>query len=540
MPFQLSPGVAVVEKDFSSIVPAVATSTGAFAGQFQWGPVEDPVLVTSENQLVKQFGKPNDDVGVFTSFFTAANFLSYSNNLQLVRVASADMVNANSAAAVVAIKNEIDFQDKVATLSDGFYAKYPGEMGDAITVYVADSTSFATWSQKDLFDSAPDAGEFHIAVIDTAGTFTGTAGTVLERFAYVSTTSGTLKADGANNFFKDVVNANSAYVWVAGTIVAGDYALAGGVAGTPTLGELQAGFGIFVNAELYDISLVMVGKAKAEVANFVIDNVVSIRKDCMVLISPEIVGTSTTAAYDGDVVLPTTADKTTKLIAYRNAITASGIEGGASHAAMDSGFKYQYDRYNDVYRWVPMNGDVAGLCARTDATNDAWWSPAGLNRGAIKNIVRLAFNPNATERDELYKNGINPVVSLPGQGTVLFGDKTLLAKPSAFDRINVRRLFIVLEKAIAIAAKYQLFEFNDAFTRAQFKGIVEPFLRDVQGRRGIIDFRCVCDETNNTGEVIDSNQFVADIYIKPARSINFITLTFVAARTAVSFEEIGA
>jgi phage tail sheath protein FI len=207
---------------------------------------------------------------------------------------------------------------------------------------------------------------------------------------------------------------------------------------------------------------------------------------------------------------------------------------------LDSGYKYQYDRYNDVYRWVPLNGDVAGLCARTDHTNDPWWSPGGFNRGQIKNVVKLAVNPMQTDRDMLYAAGVNPVVTFPGQGTILYGDKTLLAKPSAFDRINVRRLFIVLEKAIAVAAKYQLFEFNDSFTRAQFVNLITPYLRDVQGRRGVTDFAVVCDDTNNTGQVIDANQFVADIYIKPNRSINFITLNFIAARSSVSFSEIGA
>ena len=207
---------------------------------------------------------------------------------------------------------------------------------------------------------------------------------------------------------------------------------------------------------------------------------------------------------------------------------------------MDSGYKYQYDRYNDVYRWVPLNGDMAGLSARTDYTNDAWWSPAGFNRGQIKNVVKLAVNPTKTDRDTLYKNGINPVVAFPGQGTVLFGDKTLLSKPSAFDRIGVRRLFITLEKAIGKASQYQLFEFNDAFTRAQFKNMVEPFLRDVKGRRGITDFKVVCDDSNNTGVVIDRNEFIGDIYIKPNRSINFITLSFIASRSGVDFSIVGA
>ena len=231
----------------------------------------------------------------------------------------------------------------------------------------------------------------------------------------------------------------------------------------------------------------------------------------------------------------TTSIAATAVTGFRDAVNLN-----TSYAVMDSGWKYQYDRYNDTYRWVPLNGDIAGLCARTDFVADPWYSPAGYTRGVIKNVVKLAFSPTQTDRDNLYKKGVNPVVSFPGQGTILFGDKTQLTKPSAFDRINVRRLFIVLEKAIATAAKYQLFEFNDAFTRAQFRNLVEPFLRDVQGRRGITDFKVVCDESNNTGEVIDRNEFIADIFIKPARSINFIQLNFIATRTGIAFEEVGA
>jgi phage tail sheath protein FI len=291
--------------------------------------------------------------------------------------------------------------------------------------------------------------------------------------------------------------------------------------------EKIAGFNLFSNAELYDVSLVLAGKASPTVAQAIIGNVCESRLDCIALISPEDVST-------GEIIVGTTSTEINKIVAYRNALPST------SYAVLDSGYKYCYDRYNDVYRYVPLNGDIAGLCARTDFTNDPWFSPGGLNRGQIKNAIRLAVNPNKTQRDELYKNGVNPVVTFPGEGTVLFGDKTLLAKPSAFDRINVRRLFIVLEKSIATAAKFQLFEFNDSFTRAQFKNLVEPFLRDVQGRRGVTDFVVKCDESNNTGEVIDRNEFVADIFIKPARSINFITLTFVAARSAINFSEIGA
>jgi phage tail sheath protein FI len=245
------------------------------------------------------------------------------------------------------------------------------------------------------------------------------------------------------------------------------------------------------------------------------------RKDCLVFLSPE----------KSDVV-NNPGGEVTDTVAYRQTLTTS------SYAVMDSNWKYQYDKYNDVYRWIPCNGDVAGLCARTDLERDPWFSPGGLNRGVLKNVIKLAYNPSKTNRDDLYVKGINPIVSFQGEGTVLFGDKTLLVKPSAFDRINVRRLFIVLEKAISRAARFSLFEFNDQFTRAQFVSLVEPFLRDVQGRRGITDFRVVCDETNNTGEVIDRNEFVGDIYIKPARSINYIQLNFVAVRTGVAFEEI--
>ena len=385
----------------------------------------------------------------------------------------------------------------------------------------------------------------HIIVIDEDGGISGTAGTVLERFAFVSKASDAKKPDGTNNFYKNVINTNSEWVWWM------DHPIAGTNWGTPaqsktfvnlssaitrslaggtddfaiTDAEKTAGYVLFANAELFDISLILAGKASTTVAQFIISNVCETRLDCIALISPE---------YEGSPVIGSGSTEIGYITAYRDALSST------SYAVMDSGYKYQYDRYNDKYRYVPLNGDIGGLCARTDFTNDPWFSPGGLNRGQIKNVVRLAVNPNKTQRDTLYKKGVNPVVTFPGEGTVLFGDKTLLAKPSAFDRINVRRLFIVMEKAIATAAKFQLFEFNDSFTRAQFKNLVEPFLRDVQGRRGITDFVVKCDESNNTGEVIDRNEFVADIFVKPNRSINFITLNFVAARSAINFSEIGA
>jgi len=549
MPFQLSPGVSVVEKDFSSIVPAVSTSTGAFAGVFTWGPVLDPVAITSENNLVQRFGKPTDDTA--QSFFTAANFLAYANNLLTVRVDTVNHRNAVSSGTAVKINNTNDYLQNYSngqgTVGE-WAAKYPGARGNGITVSMADSASFSAWTYKNLFDTAPGTSsmanavggsndELHVVVVDSDGT-------TLEKFAYVSKANDNRKSDGTNNYYKNVINSRSQYIWwmdhttdgtnwgsVSSTAfitisAAVTKVLSGGVDDlTATDGQIQTAYSIFANDELYDISLIPVGKTSAATATFIINNVAEVRKDCVVFVSPE--------SVSGDVIIGTGDSAINDINEYRNSLPST------SYAVMDSGYKYQYDRYADKYRWVPLNGDVAGLCARTDYTNDPWFSPGGLNRGQIKNVIKLAVNPSKTDRDNLYKNGVNPVVSFPGQGTVLFGDKTLLASPSAFDRINVRRLFIVLEKAIATAAKFQLFEFNDPFTRAQFLNLVEPFLRDVQGRRGVTDFRVKCDDTNNTSQVIDSNQFVADIFIKPSRSINFISLNFIAARSGVSFTEIG-
>jgi hypothetical protein len=298
-------------------------------------------------------------------------------------------------------------------------------------------------------------------------------------------------------------------------------ALTGGVDGYPTNANLITAYDRFKNSEEVDISFIITGAVPQTVSEHIVDNIAEFRKDVVVFISPE-----------RDDVVNDAGDEVSNITSYRNDFNSS------SYAVMDANWKYQFDKYNNVFRWVPVNADIAGLCARTDTDRDPWFSPAGLNRGRIKNVVKLAWNPNKTERDELYKIGVNPVINLPGEGTILFGDKTMLAKPSAFDRINVRRLFIVLQKAIARASQFSLFEFNDEFTRSQFVALIQPFLRDVQGRRGIFDFRVVCDETNNTPEVIDRNQFVGDIYIKPARSINFIQLNFVAVRTGVAFEEI--
>lgn len=396
--------------------------------------------------------------------------------------------------------------------------------------------------------------ELHIVVSDAGGKFSGTQNSILEVWSNLSRATDAKTTAGASNYYKTVIDAQSAYVFagtarssspvgLASALTAAsnttpysatfDLGTDGAAESAISLGPVALAYDLFADKADVDLSLVMQGKAIGNtvggLSNYIIANIVENRKDCVAFISPDL--SIVTSAQ--------TRDPVQYAVDFRASTGGiAGLSYNSSYAVMDTGYKYQYDKYNDLYRWVPLNGDIAGLCAQTDQTRDSWYSPAGFNRGQIKNVVKLHFNPNQAQRDLLYKNDVNPVVQFPGQGTVLYGDKTLLGKPSAFDRINVRRLFITLEKAIENASRSSLFEFNDSFTRAQFKNLVEPFLRQVQGRRGIFDFRVVCDETNNTGQVIDSNQFVGDIYIKPAKSINFIQLNFVAVRTGVDFNTI--
>jgi hypothetical protein len=435
--------------------------------------------------------------------------------------------------------------DSNYTLSSNYYA----------------NTVVRNWEYYNAVDKAPGTSvytkkfgnssavdELHVVVADEDGKFTGVPGTILETFRGLSRATDAKTEDGATLYYKEVINQNSNYIWwinhrsgaignTAVNIVNSENSKPvtlsfvtgsdGATEANAAIGDLTRGYDLFKSAEDIDVSLILQGKSRgasntAQLANYLIDNIAESRKDCVVFISPD----------KADVVNNVGKTEVTDVVGFRNALTST------SYAVMDSGYKYQYDKYNDVYRYIPLNGDIAGLAVRTDNVRDPWYSPAGFNRGQIKNIIKLAYNPAKADRDILYKSDVNPVCIFPGQGTVLFGDKTVLGKPSAFDRINVRRLFIVLEKAIATAAKFTLFEFNDDFTRAQFRNLVEPFLRDVQGRRGIYDFKVVCDETNNTGEVIDRNEFIGDIYVKPARSINFIQLNFVAVRTGVEFSEV--
>ena len=736
MSFLVSPGVSVREVDLTNVVPAVATSVGAIAGAFQKGPVSSVTTITSEEQLVQVFGKPNSSN--FETFFTATNFLQYADNLKVVRagsgilnagansgilirdedhyqasfqdgsgshgewaartagthgnslgvdicpsarafaqplgslnltvgekaigsleitvdnqdatdatIAIGDIISFQTASAVVATvagaitvatKNLVvdgnsgtivvgdrvlgagisdgDVVVKVASITDqqnlvldkaiivandiplvfskdtqveskGEEYEVTAVSSETLTIRLLDDpaggglqtiipdNSLITrrWRFSDLFDSAPgtsawstanargEKDEIHVAVYDTTGDVTGfdvdVAGqrtaAVIEIFPSMSKNPNAKTSEGSNNYYPDVIFAQSQFIYWTDHLAAGsnwgtdiatgtDYTLVSGVdvsaltGGTDdysvTAGEVELAYDLFANTETLDINLVL-GGASSTVADTeaamdthvtMITSLVESRRDCVGFVSP----------YRG-----ATVGVADSITATKNVVDGFNTCPSSSYMVFDSGYKYMYDKYNDVYRFVPLNGDTAGLCAFTDQIADSFFSPAGFNRGNVRGAVKLSFNPTKAERDQLYKARINPVVNFPGQGVVLFGDKTALSKPSAFDRINVRRLFLLLEKAISTAAKFQLFEFNDEFTRAQFRNLVEPFLRDIQGRRGITDFSVVADGTNNTGEVIDRNEFVADIFIKPARSINFISLNFVAVRTGVSFSEVG-
>ena len=412
--------------------------------------------------------------------------------------------------------------------------------------------SSAPTTTDDVLAAGGSLDEMHIAVIDEDGGITGTAGSILETFEGVSQAADAKDASGNSNYYPQVIYQKSKFIYwidhistlsdgvnktgttfdntVGDAFVVSSTSLASGTDDyTITNAEVATAYEKFNDKENVDLSLLLCGPSQTSAdatgdtkATAVMD-IATARKDCVAFISParaDVIGVANAIT------------QTQNVVGFADGLPSS------SYAVIDSGYKYMYDRYNDVYRFVPLNGDIAGACARTDSIADAWFSPGGFNRGQIRGAVKLAYNPNQTQRDELYKSRVNPVVSFPGQGTVLFGDKTAQSKPSAFDRINVRRLFIVLEKAISTAAKFQLFEFNDEFTRAQFRNLVEPFLRDVQGRRGLTDFSVVCDDSNNTGDVIDRNEFRADIFVKPARSINFIQLNFVATRSGVAFSEV--
>ena len=696
MSFLKSPGVHVREIDLTTIVPSVSTSIGAIAGAFERGPVNSVVTVGSEEDLIKVFGKPQNSSNQFETFFSAANFLQYADELKVVRCESG-VTNAIASGTSVLIRDddhyEDSFKDGQASIGE-WAARTAGIHGNSLgvsicanaTAYeetavtttsaeealgqtvisVTDGTAFTIhdivnfgetlgfeyqvtaadastitiklkddpngsglqstiasgtsirrrWRFYDLFDAAPGTSEYatqnqrgtldemHVVVYDQLGEIGGFSvesngnrtNAVLETYANLSKNPNGKSPQGDSIYYVDKIFRTSSFVyWTdhnsAGTNWGTDFTGetseivmedggtdgAGANAGdnivldatgtanedqngkiqletggtsyaaldTPTTtnlkngtddyavtaGELETAYDNFEDTESVDVNLILGGKgggagdtaSSQDTHVTMLTALVETRRDCVVFVSP----------YRS-----ATVGVSSSITATENVVDAFDLCPSSSYVVFDSGYKQMYDKYNDVFRFVPMNGDTAGLCAFTDQVADAWFSPGGFNRGNVRGAIKLSYNPKKSERDQLYRARINPIVDFPGQGVVLFGDKTALAKPSAFDRINVRRLFLVLEKAISTAAKFSLFEFNDEFTRAQFRNLIEPFLRDVQGRRGIFDFRVVCDDTNNTGEVIDRNEFIGDIYIKPARSINFITLNFIAVRTGVEFSEV--
>ena len=578
MAFQVSPGVEVKEIDATNVIPAVSTSIGGTAGHFRWGPIDKVISVSSEKQLAEEFGTPNDTTAEY--FFPAAGFLKYGQELKVVRASGSSAVNAASGTALL-IKNEDELAQATLSSAGDWVARYAGTLGNSITVSVCTSAQFAAWTYATNFDSAPGTSPFaetivssnvtavnglyphldeiHVIVIDNDGAISGTKGTILETFSHLSQATNAKKSDGTTNYYKEVINQTSEWIYFGHTTRAGgalttpkeinatstafaapgtdpDTAafttpLTGGVETGSASSDIVTALGLFDAADIEDVNLLFAAgdgnsgtSGETEVNLKLIALAGTTRKDCVAFVSPPVGFT------DGS-----------RSIALSEITTYFGTTLGtnSSYVVADSSSLKVYDKYNDVYRHIMASGHIAGLCANTDRVAAAWFSPAGETRGQLLGVTKLGFNPKKTDRDTLYKAGINPLVSLPGRGTLLFGDKTTQNRASAFDRINVRRLFIVLEKAISTASEAMLFEFNDEFTRANFRNMVEPFLRDVKGRRGITDFLVICDETNNTGNIIDQNKFVADIFIKPARSINFITLNFIATRTGVEFSEIA-
>jgi hypothetical protein len=591
-----SPRITISEIDKTAVVPAVGSSGGAFVGNFRWGPVEERTLIADEAGLVSTFGAPSEENSV--DFHSAAYYLKYSQTLQVVR-GNVGGQNAHSAIAKFAgdsdgnslvVKN-LDHWDNTissavgegasATSSGTWIAKYPGTLGNALTVSICPSGDsagvdhFTSWTYASNFDGKPGTSsyasrngasndEVHVAIIDRTGAISGTVGTVVEKFQYLSVAKGALTPDNSPNYISDVLNNNSQYIWNGyfgdDSAFGSDYLDLGGNWGTtPTVDNaVNYGVGVEFNAntvgtsnlgggqessaldtsaiatcfDLFEDKLTtqidfLIAPQHGTVENgaTVVNDLVAIaesRKDCVVVTSPSRV----------DIVGKTNAQAATNAVSFANRLTNS------SYLIVDNNFFKVFDKYNDKYINIPAASSTAGLMAATDVVADPWFSPAGQRRGQYRGVTDILANPSQTQRDLLYKAGVNPIANIPGTGLVLFGDKTHENRPSAFDRINVRRLFIAIEKSISEAAKNVLFEFNDEFTRAEFVNIVEPFLRRVRGRRGITDFRVVCDESNNTQEVIDNNQFVASIFIKPARSINFVQLNFVAVRSGVDFEEV--
>jgi len=538
---QVSPGIVLRERDLTNAV-AVArqANTAAIVGSFEKGPVGVITTISTEQELLETFGKPNDNN--YEDWYVASTFLSYGGTLRVVRVESSNLKNATDDSSDPLLRSLSDFEAQQATSTFKFAARTAGTLGNSLKVSVIDGSvaaySTATYHGTALWSSlapAPaTANDCHVAVIDEDGSISGVAGTLLETFLYVSKSTTSVDGEGASNYYPNVINRRSKYVYANVLTAAGaeslslvdgvdDYAVA--------VSGVSAALDLFTDVENITIDFILSGGSFSSGAQPGTDtqtkqlkaiSIADARKDCIAFCSP----------YRDFVALSNVSDQRDAILSHFSAYPSS------SYAVFDSGYKYIYDRFNDKYRYIPCNGDVAGLCVQTSVNAEDWYSPAGLQRGNLRNAIKLAYTPTKSHRDELYLNRINPITSFPGQGIVLFGDKTAQSTPSSFDRINVRRLFLNVERRVGEVARGVLFELNDTTTRNSFFTTVNAYMAEVQAKRGVTDYLVVCDETNNTPDVIDRNEFVADLYLKPARSINYITITFVATKTGVSFQEV--
>lgn len=566
-----SVGVQVTETDLTPVTQPVSSSVGAYVGHFNWGPVDEIVNVGSETELGKLFGTPSKSGDVnAVSFLTAESFLKYGNSLRAIR--TVDNITARNAAAVAGyegtsefatlIKNKTQFEDlSTLVLNAPLYSRYPGELGNSLSVQIFHKDNQGTTSveSKKFFTNLADttlwaetvaetqlvSDEIHIAVYDEKGLISGTKGTVLETWQGLSLHPDARNSNGSNNYWADVINLGSEFIYVTAPLdVAslstntyslsgiGFYSFVGGANGTRDIDNVVNSLSILEDTDNIDVNFIFAEAFIGDTANEInaaLISVVENRKDSIAFLSAPL------NLYE----LSTDSARLTALKTAKDSFSSTS-NSILSYTVFDSTPVYVYNKYADRYEWIPACGHMAGICAYTDEISDPWFSPAGFNRGQLRGVTKLAYNPKSTDRDDLYNSNINPIVNVTGQGIILYGDKTGQTRPSAFDRINVRRLFITIQRVCAQAAKFQLFELNDEFTRNAFINTIDPYLRDVQGRRGITDYKVVCNDTNNTPQVIDTNRFVADIYIKPARSINYISLNFIATRTGISFTEIGA
>ena len=587
-----SPAVVVKEVDLSGVVPNVQTTTGATVGNFRWGPVGERKLISNETELVNTYSSPDSTNTI--DFHSASMFLKYSNSMFVTREVTSAAMNAGAATKgtfdsdgatgtttlAQLVKGKTDFDTKKA----GFLsqspnsvggriralARFPGELGNSIAIHTltaGDSATmggFTNWAYRNNFNLQPGTStyaakfssthdEIHVAIVDSDGLISGTKNTVLEAYDALSVAPDAVSDDGTSNYVRDVINERSNYVYflhhdsaevaagagvtkasngsvnykVSGIPAATSQAFANGKnSGALSVTQFQSGFDLYEDRDTVQVDfLIAPGMAargdQTSITNDLVSTATSLRKDCVVVSSPS----------RADVVDLTTG-QTEAIVAQAATFTAS------SYLIVDNNYLKVYDKYNDQYIFIPAASSTAGIMALSDFNAAPWFSPAGQRRGQLLGITDLSWSPTKAQRDTLYRNYVNPIANMPGQGTMLYGDKTHLRKNSAFDRINVRRLFLSIERAIAAAAQNVMFEFNDEFTRAEFVNIVEPFLREIKGRRGITDFKLVCDATNNTAAVIDRNEFIANVFVKPARSINFVTLNFVGVRTGVDFTEI--